>query len=37
MPGGRIDVDFPADDVHPRMTGEAIVIADFIFNSEVLK
>jgi diaminopimelate epimerase len=37
MPGGRIEVDFPANDNHPRMTGEAVVIADLVFNPEVLK
>jgi diaminopimelate epimerase len=37
MPGGRIDVDFPANDSHPRMTGSAVVIADLVLNTEVLK
>lgn len=37
MPGGTLDVDFPSTDPHPRMTGEAIAIADLIFNTEVLK
>jgi diaminopimelate epimerase len=37
MPGGKLEVDFPSADPHPRMTGEAIVIADLFFNTEVLK
>lgn len=37
MPGGLLEVDFPVGDPHPRMTGEAVVIADFVYNIEVLK
>lgn len=37
MPGGLLEVDFPSGDSHPRMTGEAVVIADLIFNTEVFK
>lgn len=37
MPGGALEVDFPKEDPHPRMTGAAIIIADLVYNSEVLK
>lgn len=37
MPGGLLEVDFPFSDPHPRMTGEAVAIADLIYNIEVLK
>lgn len=37
MPGGLLEVSFPAGDVHPLMTGEAIVIANFDYNIEVSK
>ncbi|KYG66753.1 diaminopimelate epimerase [Bdellovibrio bacteriovorus] len=37
MPGGLLEVDFPSADPHPRMTGEAVAIADLIFNTEVFR
>lgn len=36
MPGGLLEVDFFNNDPHPRMTGEAVVIADFDYDIEVL-